>query len=149
MSFGDKYFEDFLIGEKFNVPSKTMTDAHFLLFASLNGDNHPIHYDDAYCKKTIFGKRVAHGLLVASMAVLGASRLSFQTEDSMVAFLEQSTTFLKPVFIGDTVYPEFEVSEIIPKKSNGIIKFNVRIKNQNDEIVMEGQHSYMIKKRPG
>jgi len=56
---------------------------------------------------------------------------------------------LSTFFIGDTVYPEFEVSEITPKKTSGIIKFKVRIKNQKDEVVMEGQHAYMIKKRPG
>lgn len=147
MNHEGMYFEDFLIGEKFKVPSRTMTDAHFILFSGLNGDNHPIHYDDAYCRKTFFGKRVAHGLLVASMAVMGASSLSFQTEESMVAFMEQSSTFLKPVHIGDTLYPEFEVSELIPKKGNGVVKFRVMIRNQNEEIVMDGQHVYLIKKR--
>ncbi len=68
-----KYFEDFHLGEKFHIPAKTMTDAHFLFFAGMTGDNHPIHYDDEYAKTTRFGKRVAHGLLVASMTASGAS----------------------------------------------------------------------------
>jgi acyl dehydratase len=41
-----KYLEDFQVGDTFHIPAKTMTDAHFLFFAGMTGDNHPIHYDD-------------------------------------------------------------------------------------------------------
>jgi acyl dehydratase len=57
MSATTKYFADFRLGEKFPTPAKTITDAHFLFFAGLTGDNHPIHYDDEYAKTTIFKKR--------------------------------------------------------------------------------------------
>ena len=46
-----KFFEDFKTGETFQIPSKTMHDGHFIFFAGLTGDAHPIHYDDEYCKK--------------------------------------------------------------------------------------------------
>ena len=71
-----KYFEDFHLGDTFHSPATTMTDAHFLCFAGMTGDNHPIHYDDAYAKTTRFGKRVTHGLLVTAMTAVGASTLS-------------------------------------------------------------------------
>ena len=115
MSTPTKYFEDFHLGEKFHIPAKTMTDAHFLFFAWMTGDNHPIHYDDEYAKTTRFGKRVAHGLLVASMTASGASTLSPMLEGSIVAFVEQSSRFLKPVLIGDTITPELEVTQLVPK----------------------------------
>ena len=51
------------LGEEFEGPSKTLTDAHFLLFSGLTGDVHPIHYDVEYAKQTRFGKPLAHGLL--------------------------------------------------------------------------------------
>src|SRR5689334_1779447 len=60
-------------GETFEGPSKTLTDAHFLLFSGVTGDVHPSHYDVEYAKKTRFGKPLAHGLLLASMTALGAS----------------------------------------------------------------------------
>jgi acyl dehydratase len=114
----------------------------------MTGDAHPIHYDDEYVKKTRFGKRVTHGLLVTAMTALGASALSSLVEDSMVAFLEQSSRFLKPVLIGDTITPELEVSELIPKTQTGIVRLTSRVTNQNGELVLEGMHAYLIKKRP-
>ena len=148
MSATTKYFEDFQVGEKFHIPAKTMTDAHFLFFAGMTGDNHPIHYDDEYAKTTRFGKRVAHGLLLTALTAVGASTLSSVLEESMVAFVEQSARFLKPVLIGDTITPELEVSEVIPKTDVGLLRLMTRVKNQRGETVLEGMHAYLIKKRP-
>ena len=148
MTTQTKYFEDFRLGEKFSIPAKTMTDAHFLFFAGMTGDNHPIHYDDEYAKTTRFGKRVAHGLLVTSMTASGASPLSPMIEGSIVAFVEQSSHFLKPVLIGDTITPELEVTELIPKTDTGLLRLTTRVKNQRGEVVLEGTHAYLIKKRP-
>jgi acyl dehydratase len=143
-----KYFEDFRVGEKFSVPPKTMTDERFLSFAEITGDSHPIHYDDEYAKTTRFGKRVAHGLLVTAMTAVGASTLSPFLEGSIVAFVEQSSRFLKPVLIGDTITPEIEVSELVPKTEMGLLRLATRVKNQRGEVVLEGMHAYLIKKRP-
>jgi len=143
-----KYFEDFQLGEKFYIPAKTMTDAHFLFFAGMTGDSHPIHYDDEYAKTTRFGKRVAHGLLVTAMTAVGASTLSPLLEGSIVAFVEQSSRFLQPVLIGDTITPELEVTELVPKTDTGLLRLATRVKNQRGEVVLEGMHAYLIKKRP-
>jgi acyl dehydratase len=143
-----KFFEDFQIGETYQIPSKTIHDGHFLFFAGLTGDAHPIHYDDEYCKKHQFGKRVAHGLLLTTMTALGGSTLSGYVQDSMVALLSQSSSFLKPVFIGDTIYPELEIRELIPKQENGVVKVRAMIRNQKGEKVLEGEHVYLIKKKP-
>ena len=143
-----KYLEDFQVGDTFHIPAKTMTDAHFLFFAGMTGDNHPIHYDDEYAKTTHFGKRVAHGLLLSALTAVGASTLSAVLEGSMVAFVEQSARFLKPVLIGDTITPELEVSEVIPKTDVGLLRLTTRVKNQRGETVLEGMHAYLIKKRP-
>ena len=143
-----RYFEDFRIGEVFRSPSRTVTDSHFALFATITGDAHPIHYDDEHAKKTIFGRRVTHGLLVTSMGALGASDLSPLVEESMVAFLEQSSRFLRPVFIGDTLSPEFEVIELVPKGDRGLVRLRVVIHNQRGEAVLEGHHLYLLQTRP-
>src|SRR5215471_19927083 len=128
-----KYLEDFQVGETFQLPAKTMTHAHFLFFAGMTRDNHPIHYDDAYAKTTRFGKRVAHGLLLTALTAVGASTLSSLLEGSIVAFVEQSARFLKPVFIGDTITPELEVSEVLPKTNVGLLRLRTRVKNQRGE----------------
>ena len=142
------YFEDFTIGDRFKSPGKTLTDAHFLFFAGLTGDDHPLHYDDEYAKKTRFGKRLAHGLLLTSLTAAGASTLSPLIEESIVAFVEQTTRFRAPAFIGDTLYPEHEVVGLERKRSAGLLTLRVALKNQRGETVLEGEHKYLIAYRP-
>ncbi len=142
------YFEDFTIGDRFKSPGRTLTDAHFLFFAGLTGDDHPLHYDDEYAKKTRFGKRLAHGLLLTSLTAVGASTLSPLIEDSIVAFVEQTTRFRAPAFIGDTLYPEHEVVGLERKRSAGLLTLRVALKNQRGETVLEGEHKYLIAYRP-
>ena len=144
---GQKYFEDFVLGEVFDIPSKTLTDSHFLLFAAVTGDNHPIHYDREYCRGRGFPERLAHGYLVTVQTVLGASSLSANLQESIVAFLEQSSRFLQPVFVGDTLYPQLTVHELVPRRTTGLVKMRATVHNQHGELVLEGQHSYIVKKR--
>src|SRR5579871_5320022 len=142
-----RYFEDFRVGEVFRAPSKTLTDAHFLFFSGLTGDNHPIHYDVEYAKGTRFGRPLAHGLLLAAMTVLGAGELSQSFEGSIVAFVEQSSRFLGPAFVGDTLHPQLEVAALEPRTTTGLITFTSRIVNQRGETILEGQHKYIVRKR--
>lgn len=142
------YFEDFTLGDRFHSPSKTLTDAHFLFFAGLTGDAHPIHYDDEYAKKTRFGRRLAHGLLLTSLTAVGASTLGPLVEDSLVAFVEQSSRFVSPAFIGDTILPEHEVTALERKRSAGLVTLRGTLTNQRGELVLESQHKYLIAYRP-
>jgi len=144
---GQRYFEDFSVGELFKAPSKTLTDAHFLFFAGLTGDNHPLHYDVEYAKQTRFGRPVAHGLLLASMTALGAGALAPLVEESIVAFVEQSCRFVGPAFVGDTIYPELEVAALEPRSRLGLLSFTSRLRNQRGEVVLEGRHAYLIRRR--
>ncbi len=148
MKLRQLFFEDFTLGDRFGSPSKTLTDAHFMFFAGMTGDAHPLHYDDEYAKKTRFGRRVAHGLLLTSMTALGASTLAPLVEDSIVAFVGQTTRFLAPVFIGDTVRPEHEVAALEQKSSAGLVTIKVTLTNQRGETVLEGEHHYLIALRP-
>jgi acyl dehydratase len=142
------YFEDFQVGDRFRSPSRTLTDAHFLFFAGMTGDNHPIHYDDEYGKRTRFGRRLAHGLLLTSLTAVGASSLAPLIEDSIVAFVEQSTRFIAPAFIGDSIQPEHEVVALERKRSAGLVTLRATLTNQRSELVLEGQHKYLIAYRP-
>ncbi len=134
-----RWFEDFKVGDTFESPSKTLNDAHFMFFAGMTGDAHPIHYDDEYAKKTRFGRRLTHGLLLTSMTAVGAST---------VAFLEQTTRFLAPAFIGDTIKPRHEVIDLQRKRSAGLLTLRVTLENQRGETILDGQHKYLIAYRP-
>lgn len=142
------YFHDFKIGERFTSPSRTLTDAHFLFFAGFTGDNHPIHYDEEYARKTKFGARVAHGLLLMGMTALGASPLSARLEAALIALVEQGCRFVKPALVGDTVYPAFVVERLERKGKSGVIRFRVEMKNQRDEMILEGYHTYLLRCGP-
>jgi acyl dehydratase len=143
-----RWFEDFRVGDQFESPSKTLTDAHFLFFAGMTGDAHPIHYDDEHAKATRFGRRVAHGLLLGSLTAVGASTLAPIIEDSVVAFVEQATRFRAPAFIGDTLKPRHEVVALERKRSAGLLTLRVTLTNQRGETVLEGEHRYLIAYRP-
>lgn len=142
------FFEDFKVGDRFGSPARTLTDAHFLFFAGMTGDAHPLHYDDEYAKRTRFGRRLAHGLLLTSLTAVGASTLAPFIEDSMVAFVEQSIRFVTPAFLGDTLRPEHAVAALDRKRSAGLVTLRVTLTNQRDELVLEGQHKYLIAYRP-
>ncbi|HEX77582.1 MAG TPA: dehydratase [Dehalococcoidia bacterium] len=141
------YFEDFRLGQQFSIPAKTLTESHFLLFAALSGDQYPLHYDEEYCKKTRFGKRVAHGFLINMLTALGASNISQAVEEAMIAFLSQSSRFLKPAFIGDTLRPRLEVVGLVPKGDKGVVEIRSTVTNQRGELVLEGSHTYLLKSR--
>ncbi len=139
------FVDQLKVGDEFKSPSKTITDAHYLLFSGLTGDNHPSHYDVEYCRKNRFGKPVAHGLLVASMGALGASSISHQYHG--LIFVEQGCRFLKPVFVGDTIYPKHIVERIWKDGKREFIRFKALIDNQRGETVLEGFHVYLIDRR--
>jgi acyl dehydratase len=144
---GPLYFDDFKLGDRFRSPGRTLGDAHFLLFAGLTGDNHPIHYDEDYARQTRFGGRVAHGLLVMAMTAVGASPLSPRLERSMIAFAEQGCRFVKPVLLNDTIHSEFEVVGLERKGDRGLLRLGVKVANQRGETVLEGHHVYLLRCR--
>jgi len=141
------YFDDFELGERFRSPGRTLGESHFLLFAGLTGDNHPIHYDEDYARRSRFGARVAHGLLVMAMSALGATALSHRLEASMIAFVEQGCRFLKPVLLGDSVHAEFEVAGLERKGDKGVLRLRTRLLNQRGEAVLDGHHVYLLRCR--
>lgn len=142
-----RYFEDFALGESFYIPSRTVTEAHFLAFQAASGDNHPIHYDREYCKRHGHRDLLAHGYQVLIQSAAGAGVFPHLVEDSLMGFIEQSSRFLKPVCVGDTLYPMLEVSELKPQRTTGVLTLRSTIHNQHDELVLEGAQRYLLKKR--
>jgi len=144
-----RWFEDFTLGERFLLPSRTMTDAVFLAFQAASGDNHPVHYDVEYCKARGMPGLLAHGFQAVIQTAPGAGLFPFMVEDSLVGFLEQSSKFLKPVFAGDTLYAALEIDEITPGRSTGVIGFRSTVHNQRKEMVLEGRQRFLLRRRPG
>ncbi|HVY14776.1 MAG TPA: MaoC family dehydratase [Rhodopila sp.] len=143
-----RWFEDFRLGERFVLPSRTMTEAVFLAFQGASGDAHPIHYDREYCRVRGMPDLLAHGLQTLAQTAPGAGLFPYCVEDSLIGFIEQSSKFLKPVFAGDTVYPALEIDELTPNRSTGVIGFRSTVHNQRKELVLEGRQRYLVRRRP-
>ena len=65
----------------------------------------------------------------------------------LIGFIEQSSRFLKPVYVGDTLYPQLKVSELKPQRTTGVLALASTVHNQKRELVMEGVQRYLIRKR--
>jgi acyl dehydratase len=142
------WFEDLSVGQRFYINSRTQTEALFAAFQLASGDNHPIHYDREYCRAHGHRDMLAHGLQVAVQAAAGAGIFPHIIADALIGFIEQSSRFLRPVYVGDTLYPEMSVSELRPGRNTGVVVMKVTIHNQARELVMEGEHKYLVRKRP-
>jgi acyl dehydratase len=145
---GQRWFEDFALGERFVLPSRTMTAAIFLAFQAASGDNHPVHYDVEYCRARGMPHMLAHGYQVLVQTAAGAGLFPHMVEDSLKGFLDQSSRFLHPVFAGDTLYPALEVDEVTPQRTTGILGLRSTVHNQKGALVMEGRQRYLLRRRP-
>lgn len=143
-----RYFGDFEVGERFNLPSRTMTDALFAAFQLASGDNHPVHYDVEYCRAHGMPHMLAHGFQVVVQTAAGAGLFPHMVEESLKGFIEQGSRFLAPVFVGDTLYSSLTVSELIPQRTTGVLVMRSEVRNQNDVCVMEGFQKYLLRRRP-
>ncbi len=143
-----RWFEDFAVGERYVLPSRTVTEANFAAFQAVSGDNHPIHYDAEFCRSRGFPGLLAHGFQVLSFTAAGAGRFPHEVSQSLVGFLEQSSRFLRPVFAGDTLYPALEITGLIAQRTTGVIVMRAAIHNQKRELVLTGEHRYLVRKRP-
>jgi acyl dehydratase len=142
-----RYFEDLRLGERFYIPSRTMTEAHFASFQMVSADNHPIHYDLEYCRSRGHQGPLAHGFQILSFTAAGASTFAHAIGDALIAFVEQSSKFLKPVYAGDTLYPMLEISALVPQRTTGVVTLAATVHNQKGELVLSGQQKILLRKR--
>jgi 3-hydroxybutyryl-CoA dehydratase len=122
--------------------AKTVTESDIVLFAGVTGDFNPVHIDAVAAKESVFGERIAHGMLSAGFisAVLG-----MRLPGPGSIYLSQTLRFTKPVRIGDTVTARVEVVEVIAAKRR--VRLATTCRNQNDEVVVEGEAVVMMEKR--
>jgi acyl dehydratase len=143
------YFEEFAVGQSIVSPARTITEADVVAFAALSGDWNAIHTDAVYAAGHPFGQRVAHGLLIMSIASGLADRLGF-LEGTALAFREiAGWKFSLPVFLGDTVRLRATVTETkaIARLGGGEVSLKVEIVNQEDKVVQRGTWGVLVKSR--
>jgi acyl dehydratase len=138
-------FQQLRIGEVFRNPSRTITEANFAAFQTVSLDNHPIHYDDEYCRRLGHKAPLAHGLQVLAFTAAGAGLFPHVIGEALVGFVEVSAKFLKGVYPGDTLYPALEIVGLTPQKTTGLVVMRATVHNQNGELVLDGEHKYLLR----
>ena len=112
---------------------KIVTDTDIKMFAQVSTDHNPVHLDDDYARDTIFGGRIAHGMLTAGLisAVIGE-----QLPGHGTIYLGQSLKFLAPVRPGDMVLAEVTVTDMDIRKRR--VKMDCRC-SVDGKSVLEGE----------
>jgi acyl dehydratase len=142
------YYEEYEIGQKMVTRGRTITEADIVQFAGLTGDYNPMHTDAEFMKESVFGQRIAHGMLTLSYAVGQAYQLGFM-EGTILAFRGLEMKFSLPVFIGDTLHVELTVSEKKDalRMGGGLITLDIKIINQEGKSVQSGSWTVLAKSR--
>jgi acyl dehydratase len=144
-----RYFEEFEVGQVIATAGRTITESDIVSFAGLSGDFNQIHIDAVYAEQGPFGRRVAHGLLVQSIA----SGLAVQTgfiEGTVLAFRELSCKFSLPVYGGDTVHVSLEIVALkaLPRLGGGQLDIKFSVLNQEEKAVQRGNWIMLVKSKP-
>ncbi|WP_229074488.1 MaoC family dehydratase [Actinoplanes sp. DH11] len=141
-------FEDLRIGEVFNAPSRTVTDAHAAAFQTVSADNHPIHYDAVYARAHGHPAPVVHGLQVLAFTAPGATLFPQYIGDVFVAFAGLTAEFHHEVNAGDTLYPSLTVVGLEPGADQGVVTTHATVHNQRGDLVLSGEHRYILRLTP-
>ena len=141
-----RYYDDFHVGDVEVTRARTITEADIVNFAAFSGDWYPLHTDAEFAKKGPFGERIAHGMLVLSVA----TGLMPLYEMAIIAFYGMDKVrFTAPTKIGDTVHVELEVIEMQDKgELGGVIALKESVKNQNGEAVAISTLRVFIARQP-
>jgi acyl dehydratase len=145
-----KYFDEFVAGEEYVTPGRTLTETDVVMFAAMSGDYNELHTSEAFGKKTQFGRRIGHGLLGLAVSHGLFFRLGL-VEGTAIAFLGiDSWKFEAPFFLGDTIRVKVRVAEKTPSRSKpdrGVIKFFFQVVKEEETVIQSGYKSIMIRRK--
>ena len=143
-----RYFEEIEVGEAYESPGRTVTEADIVLFAGLSGDYNVLHTDAEFMKTSLFGERIAHGLLVLAMQAGLFTRAT--RAYATLALVGLRWKFKGPIKIGDTIRVRARVvaKKDTAKPDRGLLTLARTVLNQRDEVVQEGETDLIVERRP-
>ncbi|HEV8640466.1 MAG TPA: MaoC/PaaZ C-terminal domain-containing protein [Methylomirabilota bacterium] len=149
MTVARRYFEDIQLGEEYESPGRTVTETDIVLFAGLSGDYNVLHTDAEFMKQSIFGERIAHGLL--GLAVQAGLFTRATQAYATLAFVGLRWKFKGPIKIGDTIrlWARVIAKKETAKPDRGLITLERKVLNQRGEVVQEGETDLMVERRAG
>ncbi len=143
-----RYFDDIQPGEEYESPGRTVTETDIVIFAGLSGDYNVLHTDAELMKHSIFGERIAHGLL--GLAIQAGLFTRATQAYATLAFAGLRWKFKGPIKIGDTIKLRAKViaKKETGKPDRGLITLERTVLNQRGEVVQEGETDLIVERRP-
>jgi len=142
------FFDDLVVGDEWESPGRTVTEADVVGFAGLSGDFNPLHVDHEVARRGPFGKPVAHGLLgIAIVSGLASHAPLVAT----LAFLEiKEWKFLHPIHLGDTIHVITRVEALVARSRGrrGVVTWHRRLVDQRGRTLQEGRTQTLVRGRP-
>jgi acyl dehydratase len=143
-----RWFEEIDVGESYESPGRTVTETDIVLFAGLSGDYNVLHTDAEAMKSSIFGERIAHGLL--GLAIQSGLLTRAAPAYAALGLAGLRWKFKGPIKIGDTIRLRARVTA---KKEGsqadpGVVTLERQVLNQRDEVVQEGETDLVVARRP-
>jgi acyl dehydratase len=141
------FYEDLDEGRAWTTAARALGEAEVRAFADLSGDHTWLHTDAEAAARGPFGERIAHGLLGLSVLSGLMMEMGFLA-GTVEAFLGLDWRFAGPIRFGDRVRGEVAVrSKRLSRKGQGIVTFGLKLVNQKDELVQEGEFTLMVRRR--
>jgi 3-hydroxybutyryl-CoA dehydratase len=143
--FQGKWYDEVAVGERFGT-SVTVTETHLVLGAGLFGDFNPLHVDEAFARKSIFGTRILHGPFTSALI---SAPVGMYFARTAIAYLEHHCRFKAPVRPGDTLSTEWTVTEKQdkPKHKGGICVLQGISRNQKGELAVQAEGKILVSSR--
>ncbi|MEC5293110.1 MULTISPECIES: MaoC family dehydratase [unclassified Aurantimonas] len=148
-AFVDLCYEDVVVGDEVRTDAHTVTMEGILTFADVTRDHHPLHTDEEYCKKTKFGRPIAHGLFGLSLIEGLKAELKLYENTSVASLGWDKVRFRAPIYPGDTVHVRVIFDSKRESKSgpHGIAVERIEMINQDGDVVIDAEHATMLYKR--
>lgn len=145
-----KYWHDFEVGEVIETSGRTIESGDVNLFAGLSGDFNPVHVNQVYAEKGMFGVRIGHGLLTLAVTS-GQMNQTGMFEGTTIGFLGMDNVrFSSPVRFGDTVLTSATVTSTREsnKPGRGVVAMTITTKNQRGETVLTYDQALLMAGKP-
>src|SRR3954471_7384678 len=133
--FPGKWYDEVRVGDRFGT-SVTVTETHLVLGSGMFGDFNPLHVDEEFSRKSMFGGRILHGPFTSALV---SAPVGMFFSGTAIAYLEHASRFKAPVRPGDTLKTEWTVIEKTdkPRHKGGMFLLRGVSTNQTGEVVVE------------
>ncbi len=142
------YFEEYTIGDEFEMDEFSITLDDIKQFAYLTFDTNPLHLEKTYARERGYKDIISHGLLCVSLCS-GIAYKSGLFDKKVIGLVSQTIKYKKPVYVGEKLRFILKVinKKEIPNSNGGLVVFNTKLTDKDDNILITGEWNILIEKK--